>query len=194
MSIRAQVDGLPASREQLAFEVRSVAFEALIAMKVPRDRADDLAQEVTVAVLAAIESGLALRGDGTGYVKVCARRRAIDHFRANTRHGLVAVDDPEDERSGYDHERDRRFEAIWSAFPLLKDADRALLERLYLHDPPATIQELVEEAVDSDPTAPADPGARHAFYARVRARLDKQVQRARTRLQVLAIQQLETHR
>jgi hypothetical protein len=184
------------ARDDLAGALRDEALRVLTMNGVPAQARDDLAQAVTLTVLARIVDGAVAPGFEDGYVAVAAKNRARDWHREESgvydKHAMVdeesipsTTPDPlavlEHEES---EERMRALAArVASVLEVAPTRYRDALVAVYLEGRP--IDALVEqELVREWPWPDDDARAR----ARARARVDKLLQRARdwVRARILA--------
>lgn len=185
------------ARDQLASALREEALRVLLLNGVPAQVREDLAQNLTLTVLARILEGVVEPGFEDGYLTVAAKNRARDWHRersgvyekteAYDEDALVApeldplaalceVEDEADQRALID----RVINVLHTAPPRYRDA----LTAVYLHSTP--IDDLVEQELFRE--LPFESGDPVVVRRRARARVDKLLQRARdwVRARILA--------
>jgi DNA-directed RNA polymerase specialized sigma24 family protein len=176
------------ARNRLARAIRALAMRVLQWCGVPSDGAEDLANALTLDVLARVESGEVIEGRESAYTKQCARHRAADYHRA--RSGVHERAPLEDDSPCLARDDDaetlmvNREEAM--VMKGLVDDVRAVIEQA----PPSyrrIIQEVYGRGTPIEELARRDLEARllagepddKATRKRARDAVDKQLQRAR---------------
>jgi DNA-directed RNA polymerase specialized sigma24 family protein len=180
------------ARDQLAGALRDEALRVLFMNGVPAQARDDLAQAVTLTVLARIVDGAVEPGFEDGYLAVAAKNRARDWHRESS--GVYEKTETYDEdffASGIpdpytvmelaEEEEDTRALADRVAVVLQRAPVRYrdALVAVYLHGVP--IDTLVDRELYRDQTSDGDSEVRDpvVLRRRARARVDKLLQRAR---------------
>ncbi len=178
------------ARDALAGALRSEAVRVLVQSGIPPQARDDLAQAVTVAVLARIVEGAVAPGFEDGYVAVAAKNRARDWHREQSgvyeKQGMYdeeALTSPDlDPHALLEHAEDsvRMSELAAEVARVLDTAPpryRDVLVAVYLEGVP--IDDLVEQEMVRE-WPPLEPDESPiAVRRRARARVDKVLQRAR---------------
>ena len=198
----ATESGFRHARDELAGALRDGAVRVLLVNGVPAQAREDLAQAVTVDVLARIIDGAVEPGFEDGYLAVAAKNRARDWHRESSgvyektetydEDFLVAPDlDPCSALELAEDEEDNR--ALADRIVLVMQGApqryRDALVAVYLEGVP--IDSLVDEELLREwPSSSDEDGGRDPIAARrrARARIDKLLQRARdwVRARVLA--------
>jgi DNA-directed RNA polymerase specialized sigma24 family protein len=193
-------------RDELAGVLRSEALRVLVVNGVPAQARDDLAQAVTLNVLGRIVEGAVEPGFEDGYLAVAAKNRARDWHRESSgvyektevyEEDLLAASDPDpyavlelaEDEEDIRVLADRVVLVLQSAPPRYRE----VLVAVYLEGVP--IDTLVDQELfrtwPASSDGPEDVLGAHdpiAARRRARARIDKQLQRARdwVRARVLA--------
>lgn len=186
---RALRSNAPGARDALATTLRDQALRVLAANGVPAQAREDLAQAVTVTVLARIVEGAVQAGFEDGYLAVAAKNRARDWHReasgvyekteaydedflhATTPDPYAVLELAEDERH-----TQALVEKVAQVLRNAPQRYREALEAVYLEETP--IDTLVDQEVFREWPWPdnVDPVL---VRRRARARVDKLLQRAR---------------
>ncbi|MBS2014781.1 MAG: sigma-70 family RNA polymerase sigma factor [Deltaproteobacteria bacterium] len=201
-------DARRTARDALAAALRSEAVRVLVVNGIPAQARDDLAQAVTVAVLARIVEGRVAHGFEDGYIAVAAKNRARDWHREQSgvydkmgmfeEEALTSPDlDPHAvlERAEDDLRLRALAERVDRTLRMAPPRYRDVLVAVYLEGRP--IDELVEQEMRSEwpSLTPGETAA--TMRRRARARVDKVLQRARDWMRVRLVADLtstEGHR
>ncbi len=178
------------ARNTLAACVRAVALNSLARMRLPLEAAEDLAHDVLLELIASIEGGAVADGREAAYVRRAAKHRAIDALRRQRGRAAVPLEvlDEEGEGKGQgsggvenpealllrDEEARRLHEQLAAVRALVAAAPRRVREPLsavYLEG--RAIAELVAAELGPEERSCV------ASQRRVRARVDKALERAR---------------
>jgi DNA-directed RNA polymerase specialized sigma24 family protein len=168
--------GGPSLRTELAETVRGSVKGALIALGARGAEIDDVAQEVTQAVLDRIERGEIAPGREDSYARTCARNGWISHVRRKwTRDVILLGDEPEGETPEGDIvsalDRPTLLRCLGQALAAAPAAYREVLEEVYLAE--RGIDELADEELARRQDDPSDEEARKRARNTVDARLSR---------------------
>lgn len=183
-------DARRAARDALAAVLRAEAIRVLVVNGIPPQARDDLAQGVTVAVLARIVEGGVAHGFEDGYIAVAAKNRARDWHREQSgvydKMGMFdeeAITSPDlDPYAVLEHAEDsvrisQLADRVARTLQTAPARYRDVLVAVYLEGKP--IDDLVEQEMLREWPSLTPDETPTAMRRRARARIDKVLQRAR---------------
>ena len=178
------------ARDALAAALRAEAIRVLVVNGIPPQARDDLAQSVTVAVLARIVEGGVAHGFEDGYIAVAAKNRARDWHREQSgvydKMGMFdeeAITSPDLDphavlEQAEESDRIRALaERVSRTLQTAPACYRDVLVDMYLDGKP--IDDLVEQEMLREWPSLAPDETPAMMRRRARARIDKVLQRAR---------------
>lgn len=173
-----------ALREELARSIFVAARRAILSWRCPPDDAEDLAQDVTLRVLAVVAAEESRAGHEDGLVRVAARNAFVDWYRRTHRQVRVSLDDVPEKTldEAWEEMADRRgtrmesrrddCDRLWALLPSAPASYRKVIEAAYIEG--KSISALVEEEL-----GPGASGANEEQWERARNRVDQRLSRAR---------------
>jgi DNA-directed RNA polymerase specialized sigma24 family protein len=168
--------------EDLARLLQRLALASLRRRGVPRQDAEDCAQETALKLLVRFREGYVLQRSGVALVAKAAWNVWQSRLRSARPPRVLELPIPDEPEEG---ERSR---LVREALPDLDEADRVLLLRVYLGQEPVRLQQLADEESEARVRTghPDTPAMRKG----VRAALDKRLQRARSRLRTAVAERM----
>lgn len=180
-----------AAHERLVLVVRGRVIVELQWAKAPDDVRDDIAQEVTLRIVAWFSAGDVTAGREEAFVRRCVRNALFDHYRRTQARHEVAIeqddmadpDNPDPEEMAIRAAEGRqREDLIASIAVLIENAPepyRQALIDVYATEPPRTPEDLVRDELARRGQLGAGRVPTGQDIRRARAVIDQRLHRAR---------------